>query len=307
MIKALRLAIVTFLLIPVFGSGQALNVPTLQTFYGVNPDHHLIGFSKHYSSGFGWLAFGTTTAISPSQYFDKFFIGPSYTFGDISNTRFSASISPGVWTKGLIYSPFYNFPDNLPLYPINYGVATQINYRLNDQYLLRLGLNFNEEGILNTSTVGFTYDLGETFFPLKTDSTLKKINLAVTYGANLNGHVFLLETTFSNNLGFHAITLSDALHPSRSMVDRYYLGPSFTLNDDLLGPFDFTMSLGIYTYGLVRNFPFYPFLPASNLKLDYNWKQHLAISTGVIHLPVDESRITNFSNRYTYLGLCYSI
>lgn len=272
--------------------GQALDVPTLQTFYGVNPDHHLIGFSKHYSNGLGFLGFGTLSAIAPSKYSDKFFIGPSLTVEDFANTNFSATVSPGIWTTGALY--------NFPSYPLNYGIATQVNYRLSEKYLVRAGLNFNKEQDFNTGTIGFTYDLGETFFPAKKDSAAKKLNLAFTYGGNLNGHVFLLETTLSNHLGFHAITLSDQLHPAKGMVDRYYLGPSFSLNEGFLHPFDFTMSLGIYTYGLVSNFPRYPILPASHFKIDYNWKKHIAVSVGVITLPID-------GLAYSYLGLCYSI
>ena len=69
-------------------NAQSLRIPTLQTFYGVNTDHHLIGFSKQYSNGLGYLGFGTISAVGPSQYSDKFFAGPSYTFFDIANTNF---------------------------------------------------------------------------------------------------------------------------------------------------------------------------------------------------------------------------
>ena len=44
-------------------------------------------------------------------------------------------------------------------------------------------------------------------------------------------------------LGFHAITLSDALHPSPGMTDRYYVGPALFLDDEFLGPFDIGMSI----------------------------------------------------------------
>ena len=271
--------------------GQLLNIPTLQVFYGVNPENHLIGVSKHYSNGIGFMGFATIDA-GPSAHTDKFFAGPSYTFEDFANRNFSASISPGVWTTGA----FYNFPK----YPLNYGIATQFNYRLSEKYMVRAGLTFNNEQDFNSGTFGFTYNLGESFFPAKKDSTTKKLNLAITYGGNINGHVFLLETTLSNHLGFHAITLSDKLHPAKGMLDRYYLGPSFSLKEDFLYPFDFTMSLGIYTYGIIYNFPRYPILPASHFKIDYNWKKHIAISTGIIALPND-------GIAYSYLGLCYSI
>ena len=271
---------------------QSLTIPKLETFYGVNTDHHLIGFSKQYSNGLGYLGFGTISAVGPSVYSDKFFAGPSYTFFDIANTNFSATISPGVWTTGAIY--------NFPLYPVNYGLATQISYKLSDAYFLRLGLNVNRQNEFNTGTIGFAYSLGERFFPVKKDSTTKKINIAFTYGGNLNGHIFLMETTFSNNLGFHAITLTNVLHPSPGMTDRFYLGPSFTLKEDFLKPFDVSMSLGVYTTGLLYNFPNYPILPASNIKIDYNWKKLIAFSTGAITIPLD-------GLVYGYLGMCFSI
>jgi len=276
----------------IYTNAQSLSIPRLEIFYGVNPDHHLIGFSKQYSNGLGYLGFGTISAVGPSKYSDKFFAGPSYTFFDIANTNFSATVSPGIWTTGAIY--------NFPLYPVNYGLATQLSYKLSDAYFLRLGININKEKNFNTNTIGFTYSLGERFFPAKKDSTTKKVNLAFTYGGNLNGHIFLLETTFSNQLGFHAITLSDALHPSAGMVDRYYLGPSFTLKEDLLEPFNVCMSLGVYTTGLLYNFPNYPILPASNIKVSYNWKERIAFSSGLISLPLD-------GLAYSYLGMTYSI
>ena len=270
-------------------NAQSLRIPTLQTFYGVNTDHHLIGFSKQYSNGLGYLGFGTISAVGPSQYSDKFFAGPSYTFFDIANTNFSATVSPGIWTTGAIY--------NFPLYPVNYGVATQISYQLSDAYFLRLGINVNKEKDFNTNTIGFAYSLGERFFPAKKDSTIKRVNLAFTYGGNLNGHIFLLETTFSNNLGFQTIALSDVLHPSPNMVDRFYLGPSFMFKEDILAPFDVSLSLGVYTTGPVNN---YPILPASNIKMDYNWKKRIAFSAGVVSLPLDNLN-------YSYLGMCFSI
>lgn len=273
-------------------NAQSLTIPTLQTFYGVNSDHHLIGFSKQYSNGLGYLGFGTISAVGPSKYSDKFFAGPSYTFFDIANTNFTATVSPGIWTTGAIY--------NFPIYPVNYGVATQISYKLSDAYFLRLGINVNKEKDFNTNTIGFAYSLGERFFPVKRDSTNKRVNLAFTYGGNLNGHIFLLETTFSNSLGFHAITLSDALHPSTGMVDRYYLGPSFTLEESIIEPFNVSMSLGIYTNGLIYNFPNYPILPASNIKVSYNWKERIAFSSGLVSLPLD-------GLAYGYLGMTYSI
>ena len=273
-------------------NAQSLTIPMLQTFYGVNSDHHLIGFSKQYSNGLGYLGFGTISAVGPSQYSDKFFAGPSYTFFDIANTNFSATVSPGIWTTGAIY--------NFPLYPVNYGLATQLSYKLSDAYFLKLNININKEKDFNTNTIGFAYNLGERFFPAKKDSTTKNVNLAFTYGGNLNGHIFLLETTFSNQLGFHAITLSDALHPSAGMVDRYYLGPSLTFKKAVLEPFDVSMSLGIYTYGLIYNFPNYPILPASNIKVSYNWKERIAFSSGLISLPLD-------GMAYSYLGMTYSI
>lgn len=275
--------------ISIHANGQSLTIPSLQTFYGVNTDHHLIGFSKQYSNGLGYLGFGTISAIGPSEYSDKFFTGPSYTFFDIANTNFSATISPGVWTTGALY--------NFPLYPVNYGIATQISYKLSDTYYLRLGLNVNRNNDFNTGTIGFAYSLGEHFFPAKKDSTSKRVNIAFTYGANLNGHIFLMETTLSNNLGVHAIVMSDVLHPSPSMADKFYLGPSFTLKEDFLKSFDVSMSLGIYTTGPVNN---YPILPASNIKVDYNWKKRIAFSTGVVSLPLD-------GLVHGYLGMCFSI
>lgn len=275
--------------ISIYTNAQSLTIPKLETFYGVNPDHHLIGFSKQYSNGLGYLGFGTISAVGPSEYSDKFFAGPSYTFFDIANTNFSATISPGVWTTGAIY--------NFPLYPVNYGLATQISYKLSDAYFLRLGLNVNRQNDFNTNTIGFAYNLGERFFPAKKDSTTKKINIAFTYGGNLNGHIFLMETTFSNNLGFHTIALTDVLHPSPNMTDRFYLGPSFTLKEDLIKPFDVSMSLGVYTTGPVNN---YPILPASNIKVDYNWKKRIAFSTGLVSIPLD-------GLVYGYLGMCFSI
>lgn len=292
MMKPMRITLVAFLFIPLFGMGQALNVPSFQTFYGGNPDHHLVGFSKRYSSGLGFTGLATISAIDPSSYSDKFFIGPSYTFSDNQNSRWSASIAPGIWTTGALY--------NFPIYPLNYGFVSQVDYMLTEDYSVRLGLNFNREDNFSTGVVGFTYHLGETFFPTKLDSNLRKINLAFTYGGNVNGHVFLLETKLSNKLGFHAITLSDALHPSTSVRDSYYIGPAFFLEEEFLGPFDLSMSLGIYTYGLVYNFPAYPILPGSNIKLDYNWKERVAISTGLMALPMD-------AKSYSYLGICYSI
>jgi len=275
--------------ISIYTNAQSLTIPKLETFYGVNTDHHLIGFSKQYSNGLGYLGFGTISAVGPSEYSDKFFAGPSYTFFDIANTNFSATISPGVWTTGAIY--------NFPLYPVNYGLATQISYKLSDAYFLRLGLNVNRQNDFNTNTIGFAYSLGERFFPVTKDSTTKKINIAFTYGGNLNGHIFLMETTFSNNLGFHTIALTDVLHPSPNMTDRFYLGPSFTLKEDLIKPFDVSMSLGVYTTGPVNN---YPILPASNIKVDYNWKKIIAFSTGLISIPLD-------GLVYGYLGMCFSI
>lgn len=272
--------------------GQSLTIPSHHTFYGINPDHHMVGYSKAFSSGLGYMGLTTMKAVSTATFSDKFFFGPSYTFGDQQNTIWSATVAPGIWTQGA----FYNFP----LYPINYGVVSSIQYKLNENYSVRLGLNFNRENNFSTGTVGFTYHLGETFFPKERDTDTRKIALAFTYGGNINGHVFFLEAKLSNKLGFHAITLSDALHPSRGMTDRYYVGPALFLDDEFLGPFDISMSIGLYTYGLVNNFPAYPLLPGSNIKVDYNWKKHLAFSAGMISLPLDETQ-------YSYLGFCYSI
>ena len=272
---------------------QSLTIQTLETFYGVNPDHHLIGLNKRFSSGFGLTGFATITAKNPSGYSDKFFIGPSYTVQDFASTRWSASISPGIYTTGI----FYNFPK----YPLNYGIASAVNYKITDAYAIRLGLNFNKESSFNSGVIGFKYNLGETFIKSKTDSASnQKLYLSVTYGFNPNGHIFLLETFFSNNLGLHAVTLSDALHPSSGMVDRYYIGPAINIKDDMLGKFDLSFSLGIYTSRLLYNFPNYPILPASHFKIDYNWKPKLAVACGFLSLPLD-------SEFYAYLGLCYSI
>lgn len=240
----------------------------------------------------GYMGLATTKAVSASTYSDKFFFGPSYTFGDQQNSAWSATLAPGIWTQGA----FYNFP----FYPINYGLVSSVQYNLYENYSVRLGLNYNRENNFSTGTVGFTYHLGETFFPKDRDTNTRKITLAFTYGGNVNGHVFFLETMLSNKLGFHAITLSDELHPSRGMTDRYYIGPAFFLNDKFLGPFDISMSLGIYTYGLFYNFPAYPILSGSNVKVDYNWKEHIAFSVGTISLPREETG-------YNYLGFCYTI
>ena len=271
--------------------GQSLSIPSHHTFYGINPDHHMVGYSKQFSSGIGIVGLATTK-VSIDSYSDKFFFGPSYTFGDQQNTTWSATLAPGVWTQGA----FYNFP----LYPINYGVVSSVEYRLDENYSVRLGLNFNRENNFSTGTVGFTYHLGETFFPKERDTNDRKVTLAFTYGGNINGHVFFLETKLANRLGFHAITLSDELHPSKTMRDRYYFGPALFLEDEFLGPFDITMSLGLYTYGLFYNFPRYPILSGSNLKVDYNWKEHLAVSVGIIALPYEKTE-------YTYIGFCYTI
>ena len=272
--------------------GQSLTIPSHHTFYGINPDHHMVGYSKEFSSGFGYMGLATTKAVSTATFSDKFFFGPSYTFGDQQNTTWSATVAPGIWTQG-------SFSD-FPLYPINYGVVSSVQYILNENYSVRLGLNFNRENNFSTGTVGFTYHLGETFFPKERDTNTRKMALAFTYGGNANGHVFFLETKLSNKLGFHAITLSDELHPSKAMVDRYYIGPALFIDDEFLGPFDISMSLGLYTYGLFYNFPAYPILPGSNIKFDYNWKKHIAISAGMISLPLEEIG-------YGYLGFCYSI
>jgi len=41
-------------------------------------------------------------------------------------------------------------------------------------------------------------------------------------------------------------------------------------------------------------------LPASNIKIDYNWKKLIAFSTGAISIPLD-------GLVYGYLGMCFSI
>ena len=75
-------------------------------------------------------------AASTATFSDKSFLALPSPLA-INKTLWSATVAPGIWTQGA----FYNFP----LYPINYGVVSSIQYKLNENYSVRLGLNFNRE------------------------------------------------------------------------------------------------------------------------------------------------------------------
>lgn len=272
--------------------GQSLNIPSFKTYYGANPEQHQIGLHKQYSNGFGVSGFATMKSTDASNVPDQFFVGPSYTIEDYSNSNWSVSIAPGIWTTGFIY--------NFPNYPINFGVNSEVNYKISSNYSIRLGVTYSENENFNSSTLGLTYHIGDKFLDRDKGSIPQSLRLSVTYGLNPQGHIFLLQGTLGNNLGFQAITLSDVLHPSNSMLDRYYLGPALTIPNQKGLPVRLNMSLGIYTNGLLNNFPSYPIRSASHLNIAIPWKEKLDICCGIISLPLENTH-------YNYAGLTYTI
>jgi len=272
-------------------SAQLLSIPNNKVSFSLNSDKYLIGYERQFSSGLGIQGLWTTQITTSSQENSTIFLGPSFSFRDQQNTNWGITVATGFWTQLAFNKKSLN-PEH--------ALILNIHNKVTDDYSIMGSVNVQKNQNYNFASMGLLYHLGNNSFNASDYSILPHLNIAFTYGGNMNGHILILESRILNKLGLHAALLTDELHPSSRMTDTYYLGPSLCLDDKFLGPFDLNISFGVSTTGLIYNFPNYPLSSSSSIKLDYNLKNHFAISTGRI-------TITSQKSNYNYLGFCYTL